>query len=248
MESLSSRTLIGAVFFAIIARGVVSGAMIDKDLDGIKKKIESEKKGLSQLQIKEGGVLKSLGKIQDDLEKKSKDLKIADARHTSTLDAIQKTEIELDNLRGSIIERENVLHQRAVALYRWQRGGNPFWLGGGPGDVIAMQQRKRYLEATMAFDQGLLADLRNQSQRQQVLRLQLNEQKDLLIRQRKVLQLARAAFAQEADKKKSLLMNLRQERNTRLKALREMEAAALRRHTRRRKLPYSLRYPELASK
>jgi septal ring factor EnvC (AmiA/AmiB activator) len=228
VESLSSRTLIGAVFFAIIARGVLSGAMIDKDLDGIKRKIESEKKGLSQLQIKEGGVLKSLGKIQDDLEKKSKDLKIADARHTSTLDAIQKTEIELDNLRGSIIERENVLHQRVVALYRWQRGGNPFWLGGGPDDLIAMQQRKRYLEATMAFDQGLLADLRNQSQRQQVLRLQLNEQKDLLTRQRKVLQLARAAFAQEADKKKSLLMNLRQERNTRLKALREMEAAAQR--------------------
>ena len=228
MESFSSRALIGALLFSLIARGESSGALADKDLEGIKKKIESEKRGLSQLQIKEGGVLKSLGKIQDDLDKKSKDLKIADAHHTSTLDAIHKTELELDKLRGSISERENMFRQRAVALYRWRRGTDPFWFGAGPSNLMETLQHKRYFEAMLAFDRGLLADLRNQSQRHEVLRRQLSEQRDRLAAQKKVLLLARAAVAQEVDKKKGLLMSLRQQKDTRLKALREMEAAAQR--------------------
>ena len=228
MESFSSRALIGALLFSLIARGESSGALADKDLEGIKKKIESEKRGLSQLQIKEGGVLKSLGKIQDDLDKKSKDLKIADGHHTSTLDAIHKTELELDKLRGSISERENMFRQRAVALYRWRRGTDPFWFGAGPSNLMETLQHKRYFEAMLAFDRGLLADLRNQSQRHEVLRRQLNEQRDRLAAQKKVLLLARAAVAQEADKKKGLLISLRQQKDTRLRALREMEAAAQR--------------------
>ena len=228
MESFSSRALIGALLFSLIARGESSGALADKDLEGIKKKIESEKRGLSQLQIKEGGVLKSLGKIQDDLDKKSKDLKIADAHHASTLDAIHKTELELDKLRGSISERENMFRQRAVALYRWRRGTDPFWFGAGPSNLMETLQHKRYFEAMFAFDRGLLADLRNQSQRHEVLRRQLSEQRDRLAAQKKVLLLARAAVAQEADKKKGLLISLRQQKDTRLKALREMEAAAQR--------------------
>jgi len=226
VESFSSRALIAALLLVTAARGESPGAVADKDLEGIKKKIESEKKGLSQLQIKEGGVLKSLGKIEDDLEKKSKELKIADIRYASILGAIHKTEIEVERLRGSMTQRDDLFRQRAVALYRWQRSGSPFWFVDGPVDLAATQQRKRYLQSTLAFDRQLIADLQSQSQRQEVLRLQLSEQKDRLAAQKKVLVLARAAVAQEAGKKKSLLAGLRQEKDTRLKALREMEAAA----------------------
>ena len=226
MESFSSRTLIAALLLVIAAGGELPGAVADKDLEGIKKKIESEKKGLSQLQIKEGGVLKSLGKIEDDLEKKSKELKIADSRYNEILGAIHKTAIEIDRLRGSMTQRDDLFRQRAVALYRWQRSGSPFWFVDGPSDLTATQQRKRYLEATLAFDRQLIADLQSQSRRQEALHLQLSEQKDRLAAQKKVLVLARAAVAQEAGKKKSLLAGLRQEKDTRLKALREMEAAA----------------------
>jgi septal ring factor EnvC (AmiA/AmiB activator) len=228
VESLSSRALIGALLLLIAVRGELAGAVPDKDLEGIKKKIDSEKKGLSQLQIREGGVLTSLGKIQDELEKKSRDLKIADAQYTSTIDAISRTEMEIDKLRGSITEREHLFRQRAVALYRWQRAGNSFWFDAVPSDLSATLQRKRYIEATLAFDQGLLADLRNQSQRQEALRRQLSGQRERLTAQKKVLLLARTAVAQEAEKKKNLLLNLRQERNSRLKVLREMESAAQR--------------------
>ena len=228
MESLSSRALIAALLLVLAARGELTGAAADKDLEGIKRRIQSEKKGLSQLQVKEGSVLKSLGKIEDDLDRKAKNLKVADAKHSAILEAIHKTEIEVDKLRGSITQRADLFRQRAVALYRWQRGGNPFWFVDGPSDLTATLHRKRYLEATLAFDRDLIADLQSQSQRQEVLKLQLSEQKDRLAAQKKVLVLARAAVAQEAGKKKSLLASLRQEKDTRLKALREMEAAAQR--------------------
>ena len=131
VESFSSRALIAALLLVIAARGELPGAVADKDLEGIKRRIQNEKKGLSQLQIKEGGVLKSLGKIEDDLERKSRELKIADARYTSILGTIHKTEVEAERLRGSISQREDWFRQRAVALYRWQRSGNPFWFVDG---------------------------------------------------------------------------------------------------------------------
>ena len=228
MESFLSQALIGALALLISIPGALFGAVADKDLDGIKKKIESEKRGLSQLQVREGGVLKSLEKIQDELEKKSRDVKIADARHTSILETISTIELEIDKLRGSITERENLFRQRVVALYRWQRADHSFWFLEGPTDLSAALQRKRYFEATLAFDRGLLTDLRNQTQRQEVLRRQLSEQRERLSAQKKILLMARAAVAQEADRKKNLLVNLRQEKNSRLKVLREMESAAQR--------------------
>ena len=69
MESFSSRALIGALLLVVAVRGEVAGAEANKDLEGIKRRIQNEKKGLSQLQIKEGGVLKSLGQIEVDLVK-----------------------------------------------------------------------------------------------------------------------------------------------------------------------------------
>lgn len=228
MEGLSSRALIGALLLVLAGRGELPGAAADKDLEGIKRRIQNEKKGLSQLQIKEGSVLKSLGKIEDDLERKSKEVKIADAQHTSILEAIHKTETEIGKLRGSITQREDLFRQRAVALYRWQRSGHSTWFADGPSDLRAALQRQRYLAATLAFDRGLIADLQRQSQRQEVLRVQLSEQKNRLTAQKKVLLSARAAVVQEADKRKRLLASLRQEKDSRIRVLREMEAAAQR--------------------
>jgi septal ring factor EnvC (AmiA/AmiB activator) len=228
VESLSSRALIVALLLVLAARGELPGAAANKDLEGIKRRIQSEKKGLSQLQIKEGSVLKSLGKIENDLDRKAKDLKIADAKYTSILEAMRKTAMEVETLRGSINQREDLFRQRAVALYRWQRSGHPAWFVDGPSDLSTALQRQRYLAATLAFDRGLIADLRSRSQRQENLRLRLSEHKDRLAAQKKVLAAARAAVAQEADNKKRLLASLRQEKDARLRVVREMEAAAQR--------------------
>lgn len=224
----SFRALIGACLLLLAGSRDVPGAVASKDLNGIKRRIESEKKGLSQLQIKEGGVLKALGKIEHELDKKTKNLKVADGQYSAILGAIQKTEAEARKVRGSISQREALFRQRAAALYRWQRSGKSFWFLEGASALSATLKRQRYFAATLAFDRGLIGELHSESQRQESLRRQLSEQKDRLAAQKKLLVLARAAVAQEMDKKQTLLTSLRQEKDNRLKALREMAAAAQR--------------------
>ncbi len=224
----SFRALIGACLLLLAGSREVPGAVASKDLDGIKRRIESEKKGLSQLQIKEGGALKALGKIEEDLDQKSKHLKVADGQYSAILGAIQKTEAEASKVRGSISQREALYRQRAAALYRWQRRGKSFWFLEGVSDLSATLKRQRYFAATLAFDRGLIGELQSESQRQEKLRRQLSEHKDRLAAQKKLLVLARAAVAQELEKKQILLAGLRQEKDSRLQALREMAAAAQR--------------------
>lgn len=227
MES-SYRVIIGALLLAIFSPGRLLGAAADVELDGIKKKIANEKKGLSQLQVQEGGLVKTLEKIDAELDRKSKELKAAEARHEAIIGEIARTEAELGNLRGSIAQRQDWLRRRAQALYRWQRGGNDFWIVDGASDLSAAQRRRRYLQATMDFDRGQLGDLQNESRRQEILRRQLTGQQARLAGQQKLLLSARAAVTQEAAKKSALLSALRQEKDRRLIALRDMEAAAQR--------------------
>ena len=42
--------------------------------------------------------------------------------------------------------------KRAVALYRWHRGGGPFVLLSGEVPLGVLLQRQHYLEATVFFD------------------------------------------------------------------------------------------------
>ena len=225
----SFRALIGACLLLLAGTREAPGAVASKDLDGIKRRIESEKKGLSQLQIKEGGALKALGKIEQDLDKKSKHLKVTDGQYSAILGAIEKTEAEAREVRSSISQREALFRQRATALYRRQRSGGDFWwFAESPSVHSATLKRHRYFAATLAFDRGLIGELHSETQRQESLRRQLSEQKDRLAEQKELLVLARAAVAQEMDKKKTLLISLRQEKDIRLKALRDMAAAAQR--------------------
>ena len=161
--------------------------------------------------------------------RKSKHLKVTDGQYSAILGAIEKTEAEAREVRSSISQREALFRQRATALYRRQRsGGDLWWFVESPSVHSATLKRHRYFAATLAFDRGLIGELHSETQRQESLRRQLSEQKDRLAEQKELLVLARAAVAQEMDKKKTLLISLRQEKDTRLKALRDMAAAAQR--------------------
>ncbi|HYJ17070.1 MAG TPA: peptidoglycan DD-metalloendopeptidase family protein [Candidatus Limnocylindria bacterium] len=222
------RALIGACLLVLAGSRAVPGAVASKDLDGMKRRIESEKKGLSQLQIKEGGALKALGKIEEDLDRKSKYLKVTDDQYRAILGLIEKTETEARQVRGSMSQREALFRQRVTALYRWQRSSAPLRFAQGASVLGETLKRHRYFAATLAFDRGLIGEMHSETQRQESLRRQLSEQKDRLAEQKRLLGLARAAVAQEMDKKKILLISLRQEKDYRLKVLRDMAAAAQR--------------------
>lgn len=227
MESFARRAVIpvAASFLAALLMGAAS---VDRDLDRIKKKIADEKRGLSQLRAKEGSVLESLGKIQAELDKRNQELKAAQAGLSKVASELAAKRSEAKRLSESIGSRTELFQKRAAALYRWQKSGSPLVILNGRISLNDFLRRRSYLLAALSFDRELLAGLREESRRQEILRDELAQKKAELNEQKQAISRAKEAVRQEAEKKKALLAGLRREKSTRLRALKEMEVAAQR--------------------
>jgi septal ring factor EnvC (AmiA/AmiB activator) len=218
-----------AFFALLLAASLFMGATAPRsDLEGMRKKIESEKKGLSELAVKEGSVRQSLGKIESELGKRNRELKAANAKLSSILLELASRQARAEELDRSLALRREVLRRRAVALYRWRRHGSTLIFLSGAASLSGFLQRKRYLQATLAYDQQLLAQLSEESQRLALARQELDAKKAELDSQKQALGAAQEAVRREAEKKKALLVSLRREKETRSKQLRAMEVAAAR--------------------
>lgn len=228
MARCKCKTLTALLALPLTLPSLAHGAAANRDLEGMRKKIESEKKGISQLQVKEGSVLESLSKIQSDLDQRAKELKSADARFATVARELAAKEAEAQSLSQSMAARREIFNQRAVALYRWQKGGSPWVVFNGDVSLGDFLRRRKYLETAMAFDRDLLAKLKEESEHQEVVREELAQKKQELNEQKQALSAAREAVRREAEKKRVLLASLRREKTTRQRALKEMEAAAQR--------------------
>ncbi len=217
-----------ALAFLILCAARVGAATTDKDLEGIKKKIERERQGISQVRKREGSVLQALNMIEKNLEKKTKDLNTANSKLSALLSAIQTKEAEAQQLKVSLEQRRELLMKRAAALYRWLRGGNPLVILDGDVPLGVVLQRKRYLEATIRFDRELVHELSDEATYQESVKRELAGRKEQLDNQRRILVEVQDSIRRDADKKKQLLASLRQEKESRGRALKELEQAALR--------------------
>jgi septal ring factor EnvC (AmiA/AmiB activator) len=227
MERLPRRVLIGAL--ALVFAALLTGAAsVDRDLERIKKKIADEKRGLNRLHAKEGSVLEALGKIQAELDKRNQELKTAQATFSGVAGELRTKELEAQRLSESMAARRELFQQRAAALYRWQKSGSSLVLLNGNGSLADFLRRRRYLQAALSFDRELLARLEEENREQEVLRHELEQKKAQLNEQKQAIGRARQAVAREAEKKKVLLASLRREKSSRLRVLKEMEAAAQR--------------------
>jgi septal ring factor EnvC (AmiA/AmiB activator) len=204
------------------------GASVDRDLDGIKKKIEKEKQGIVHVQKQEGSLLQSLGKIDGELEKNAQQLSDANAKFNLVAAEMRKTQRESQRIMQSLAQRKELLKTRVAALYRWQRGASPFVIFNGELSLPALLQRKRYLASTVEFDRELIHGLLDEASRQEILKDDLAHKKDQLDEQRRTLSQAKESTAREAEKKRELLASVRREKETRVRALKELEQAAAR--------------------
>ena len=227
MEKLA-RQAIGLGLCLILMPQGVDAASAGKDLEGIRQKIESEKRSISQVQKREGSVLQSLGQIENDLEKKNKELNAANDKLNSIAREMARKESEVEKIIASIGQKRELIRQRAVALYRWHKGASPFMILGGDVTLGAFLQRTRYLEATVAFDRDLIEKLSEEVQRQETLQKELTQQKEELAGQSQALREAKESVRQDVGKRRQILASLRREKETRMRALKELEQAALR--------------------
>ncbi len=228
MERLPRRGLGLLIGLVVLSLCAAQSAEVSTDLEGIKQKIESERQGISQVQRREGSVLQSLGKIQSDLEKKTKEMKIASLNLAAILAALEKIESEVEQLNLSVQQRRELLKNRLGALYRWHRGASLFIILNGDVSLGRFLQRKHYLESTVSFDQDLVRQLNDEVQRQETLRRELAEKREELDGRWQALAKVKEAVHREAEKKRVMLASLRREKESRLRALKELEQAAIR--------------------
>jgi murein hydrolase activator len=228
MERMSRRSSFYLLVLAFLYGLRLDAATVNKDLEGIKRKIERERQGINQVKQREGSVLQALGKIERDLEKKTKDLNAANSKLASILDAIHQKETEAQRLRLSLDQRRELLMKRAVALYRSHRGGGPLVFLSGEVPLGVLLRRKHYLEATVVFDRELVEKLNGEVAYQENIKRELADKKEELSQQRRILAEVQDSVRKDGEKKKQLLASLRQEKDGRVRALKELEQAALR--------------------
>src|SRR5262245_63519893 len=156
MERMNRRAFPYWLVFLVFYASQLDAASVNKDLEGLKRKIEREQQGINQVRKKEGSVLQALAKLERDLEKKTKDLNSTNSKLATILSEMQSKETEAQRLKLSLNQRREFLMRRAVALYRSQRGDDPFSLLGADVPLGVLFQHKRYLEATVLFDRELV--------------------------------------------------------------------------------------------
>jgi murein hydrolase activator len=225
MSRCLSGCLLAALFFYALK---LDAASVNKDLEGIKKKIERERQGINQVRKKESSVLQALGKIERDLEKKTKDLNTANSKLAAILSEMRQKEAEAERLRFSLGQRRGLLVKRAAAYYRWHRGGGAVVLPNGDVPLGALLHYKRYLEATVFFDRELFQKLSDEATYQENVQKELGHKREELDEQRRLLAKVQDSVRKDAERKKQLLASLRQDKEGRVGALKELEQAALR--------------------
>ena len=203
-------------------------ASADRDLDGIKKKIESEKRVLSQVKKKESSLIESLGQVEIDLEKKNKQLKQSTSKLELVVSELRKKQAETLRLRESLEQRKAYLARRADALYRWQRAASPFMILNGDLSLSSLLKRRFYLQSSMAFDREMVQSLSEQATQQETLAQELARKRQEVDTQRRELTEVKQAVQKDAQKKRELLASIREERESRQRALKDLEQAAVR--------------------
>ena len=220
--------LLWAAVFALFFIPMLRAAQVEQELEGIKKKIERERRGITKVKKKEGSVLQSLEKVERELDKKNQELKRINSRLEAILAELQKKEEEAEKINSSLKERRELLKKRARALYRWQRGGSPFILLNGGSSVAELMQRKRYLGLMLAYDRELVDTLLRESARSEELKKELTQKREELDGQRRALVQVKESIRLEREKKRELLASLRREKEAHVRALKELEQAAQR--------------------
>ena len=218
----------GVCLLAALQATLAYSASVNRDLEGIKKKIESEKRVLSQVNKKEGSVIQALSQVESELERKNKQLRQSTTKLELVVSEMHKKEAEALRMRESLEQRKTYLARRAGALYRWQRSGSPLVIFNGDLSLSSLLKRKYYLHRTVAFDREMVQSLNDQAAHEERLAEELARKRQDVDDQRRDLAQVKEAVQEEAQKKRELLASIREEKESRQRALKDLEQAAVR--------------------
>src|SRR5262245_55329138 len=211
----------------LLVTSVALGAVApDRDLDGLRKKIAREKKGLAEIKVKEGSMQRALGKVEGELERRNRELRTAKNELSSAARTLASVKAEAQGTAEALWQRRAAWQNRVAELYRWQRSASALPMLDEVESSGNFFKHKQYLQAALAYDQKTALQLTAATQQQEIVQQELAEKVNQLDLQGQRLGAARQAMHRQAEKRKLVLATLRREKESRSQALREMEAAA----------------------
>ena len=228
----------GLVFFAALLFWVGQGdaetdlqkirsgvAQSKKELGGLKKKIQEEKQRGQAIHKKESSVISQLNKMDRNLSKKEKELKVLNRKLEGVVQKVRKTNEELQLVTQSVETQEAFLEKRLVALYKFGETGMPqiFFSSNSYAEFL---NSRRYLASILGQDRELVEDFRK---RQTVLgsyREQLKEDERELQALKEQTEKKQAEIRKDRLQKSRLLDSVRGEKRIHLAAIKELETAS----------------------
>jgi septal ring factor EnvC (AmiA/AmiB activator) len=222
---------IGAAVLLLAQLALVSaagGAEIEGDLEGIKRKIEAEKRGMSKVRKQEGSVLQALERIDGELENKTQRLERIGKRLAAYEADLKKNQEESKRIAAALDARRELLKKRLRALYKWSRGASFLLVLNDSASPADLLRRRRYLETTLGHDRELISRYASESARYESLKAEVMRKREGLAKERSSLTELKDEIRSEGEKKRQLLASLRREKEARVRAIRELEQAASR--------------------
>ncbi len=196
-----------------------------KELGGLRKKIQEEKQKIKDITKKESSVISQLYTLDHNLAEKEKELKGFKQKLGAVNQKVQKANQDLTTLTQTIDAQEDLLMTRLVALYKFRETEMPQLLFSSRSYEDFWSTR-RYLTSIVEQDRTLIEDYRKRKGAVGDHRTQLKEdEQEIQLLKRKTEQ-KKAEIQKDLGQKGRLLESVRQEKQTHLASIKELEAAS----------------------
>ncbi len=196
-----------------------------KELGGIRKKIQEEKQKVKDISKKESSVISQLYTLDHNLSEKDKELKAFKQKLASVNQKVQRANQDLTLLTETIDTQEDLLMTRLVALYKFGEGEMPRLLFTSRSYEDFWSTR-RYLTSILEQDRALIDDYRKRKGAVGDYRRQLKDDEQELQLLKKKTEQKKTEVQKDLGQKGRLLESVRQEKQTHLAAIKDLEAAS----------------------
>lgn len=196
-------------------------------LSDIDKKIKKEREKITQAEKKELSTVNQLNTIDKKLSKNRDDLSRLNRKSKNLEEDMLTTNNQLEQINQDIAQRKKLFNKRIVALYKYQRSGGILRTIFSSDSYLDLSQRTTFI--------GMILDHDIQLIHQFLEHVSLTiEKKKTLLENQKSLEKVRASIlekkSQISDQKReksTLLKKIRNEKNTYLAAVKELEKSSL---------------------
>jgi septal ring factor EnvC (AmiA/AmiB activator) len=194
-------------------------------LEQLRAKIEKQEEILSQVKKKETRILDGLGRLENNLMVKEKELQSSQERIESNQSRIVELSIKIHRLEQSLREQETVLGKRLRHIHK-EGEMFPLKVMFSADNFNELIQRIKYMEMITAYDSALFQNFRRQIGQLGDERKALEQASVTLENAERETRAKALEFQKEKAGKNAFLLSLKKEKDLTLQAQKEFEQSS----------------------